>query len=78
MKQISSIEQREARIHHIHDNQSPYGAVINEEVASSPEAHFHIGKSQNNPVNIPLYLQMHLGDPATKVSAIDSLNATQC
>ncbi|KAG2100219.1 uncharacterized protein F5147DRAFT_777132 [Suillus discolor] len=25
-----------------------------------------VGKSQNNPVNIPLFLQMHLGDPATK------------
>ncbi|KAG2045967.1 hypothetical protein BDR06DRAFT_1040545 [Suillus hirtellus] len=66
VKQISSIERREARIHHIRDNQSPHGAVIDKEVALSPEARFHIGKSQNDPINIPLFLQMHLGDPATK------------
>ncbi|KAG2059465.1 hypothetical protein BDR06DRAFT_979974 [Suillus hirtellus] len=57
VKQISSIERCEAHIHHICDNHK---------VASSPEARFHIGKSQNNPINILLFLQMHLSDPATK------------
>ncbi|KAG2053095.1 hypothetical protein BDR06DRAFT_997279 [Suillus hirtellus] len=46
--------------------QSPHGAVIDEEVTTSPEAHFHAGKSQNNPENIPLFHQRHLGNPAIK------------
>ncbi|KIK32395.1 hypothetical protein CY34DRAFT_101573 [Suillus luteus UH-Slu-Lm8-n1] len=66
VKQITSIERREARIHRIRDRQSPHGTVIDEEVATSPEARFHVGKSQNYPENIPLFLQRHLGDPAIK------------
>jgi len=69
VKQITSIERREARIHRIRDKQSPHGAVIEEEVATSPEAHFHVGKSQNHPEHIPLFLQRHLGDPAVRVRA---------
>jgi hypothetical protein len=41
---------------------------MEEEVATSPEAHFHVGKSQNSPQNIPLFLQRHARDPAIKVS----------
>jgi hypothetical protein len=67
VKQITSIERREARIHHIRDKQLPRSVVIEEEVATSPEAHFHIGKSQNYPENIPLFLQRYLGDPAVRV-----------
>ncbi|KAG2152643.1 uncharacterized protein EDB93DRAFT_1249151 [Suillus bovinus] len=66
VKQITSIERRKARIHRICDRQSPHGTVIDEEVTTSPEVRFHIGKSQNNPENIPLFLQRHLGDPAIK------------
>ncbi|KAJ8592017.1 hypothetical protein M405DRAFT_734033, partial [Rhizopogon salebrosus TDB-379] len=66
VKQIASIERREARIHRIRDKQWPPGAMIEEEVATSPEAHFHVGKSQNYPENIPLFLQRHLGDPAVR------------
>ncbi|KAG2114229.1 uncharacterized protein F5147DRAFT_770226 [Suillus discolor] len=47
--------------------QLPHGAVNKEEeVATSPEARFHVGKSQNFPKNIPLFLQRHSGDPAVK------------
>jgi hypothetical protein len=38
------------------------GAAIEEEVPTSPEAHFHVGISQNYSENIPLFLQRHNGD----------------
>ncbi|KAG2741806.1 hypothetical protein P692DRAFT_201726163 [Suillus brevipes Sb2] len=66
VKQITSIERREARIHRIRDKQSPHNMVIDEDVATSPEARFHVGKSQNYPENIPLFIQRHLCDPAVK------------
>ncbi|OJA16065.1 hypothetical protein AZE42_08302 [Rhizopogon vesiculosus] len=66
VKQIASIEWREAHIHCIRDKQWSPGAAIKEEVATSPKAHFHIGKSQNYPENIPLFLQRHLGDPVVR------------
>ncbi|KAG2057433.1 hypothetical protein BDR06DRAFT_969243 [Suillus hirtellus] len=67
VEQITKIEWREAHILSIRDNQLPQGAVIQEEeVATSPEAHFHVGKSQNYPENILLFLRRHVGDPAVK------------
>ncbi|KAG0693482.1 hypothetical protein DFH29DRAFT_1007258 [Suillus ampliporus] len=64
---MTSIERCEACICRIHDKQSSYGAVNEEEeVATSPEARFHVGKSQNYPENILLFLQRHSGDPAVK------------
>ncbi|KAG0694659.1 hypothetical protein DFH29DRAFT_1006136 [Suillus ampliporus] len=65
VKQITRIERREACIHGIHDKQFLHRAV-DEEVATSPEAHFHVGKSQNYPKNILLFIQRHSGDPAVK------------
>lgn len=69
MEQIASIERREARILSIRYKQLLQGAAAEEEVATSPEAHFHVGKSQNFPEHIPLFLKRHAGDPAIKVSA---------
>ncbi|KAG1865192.1 hypothetical protein C8R48DRAFT_601365, partial [Suillus tomentosus] len=66
VEQITRIERRQARIHHIRDEQAPHSVANEEEVATSPEAHFHIGKSQNYPENITLFLQRNLGDPAVK------------
>ncbi|KAG2056121.1 hypothetical protein BDR06DRAFT_981565 [Suillus hirtellus] len=63
---ITHIEQRQACIHHICNEQAPHCVANEEEVATSPEAHFHIGKSQNYPKNITLFLQRNLGDPAVK------------
>ena len=39
-------------------------------VALSEESytHYHVGKSQNEPVTLPLFLQKNVGDPAMKVS----------
>jgi hypothetical protein len=72
LKQIARIERREACILSICANlkQLPQGTVeMEEEVATSPEAHFHVSKSQNYPQNIPLFLQRHTRDLAIKVSA---------
>ncbi|KIK37340.1 hypothetical protein CY34DRAFT_15768 [Suillus luteus UH-Slu-Lm8-n1] len=63
----------QARIHHIRDELSPH-SVSDEEIATSPEAHFHVGKSQNNPENILLFVQRNLEDPAV----IDFLPKLQC
>jgi len=44
-----------------------------EEVEASPDAHHVIGKSQNYPVNIPLFLRESPGDPAVKVKTSNAL-----
>jgi len=78
VKQMASIERREARILSIRDKELLQGAAVEEEVATSPEAHFHVGKSQNFPENIPLFLKWHAGDPAIKVSASSWLLWLEC
>ena len=66
MKQMASIECCEARIHHIQDLNDPplLGTNVEERVATTPDAHFHIGKSQNFPENIPMFLCKHPDNPA--------------
>lgn len=39
-------------------------------VSRSPEAHHHIGKSQDRHSHIGTFLQAHLADPAVKVIAV--------
>ena len=43
------------------------GIPLNEEVTVTPDTHHAIGKSQNFPEKIPLFLQKHAGDPSIKV-----------
>ena len=66
---MAGIERCEARIRHIQDmdNPSPLGTDVEEGVAVTPDVHFHIGKSQNFPENIPMFLRKHSDDPATIV-----------
>jgi len=66
---MAGIERCEVRIHHIRNSNipSPLGS-IEEEVAITPDAHFHIGKSQNSPENVMMFLRKHSEDPAIKVS----------
>jgi hypothetical protein len=61
---MTKIERREARIRRIRQR---LGKSTNEEVAISPDVHHIIGKTQNHPENITLFLQKHIGDPAVKV-----------
>ena len=49
---------------------SPLGTNIEEEVTITPDAHFHIGKSQNSPENVMMFLCKHSEDPAIKVSQL--------
>jgi hypothetical protein len=44
------------------------GNSLDESVATIPEAHHCIGKSQNHPEHMPLFLQSHARDPAIKVT----------
>ena len=67
---MAGIERCEARIRHIRNlnNPSPLGTNVEEGVATTSDAHFHIGKSQNFPENIMMFLCKHSKDPAVKVS----------
>ena len=67
---MAGIERCEARIRYIRNlnNPSPLGTSVDERVATTPDAHFHIGKSQNSPENVMMFLHKHSEDPAIKVS----------
>jgi hypothetical protein len=68
-KQLTQIERRQARLRHLRARHQKAGTPPREEVAATPDMHHVIGKSQNYPENIPLFLQKHAGDPAIKVEA---------
>jgi hypothetical protein len=50
--------------------------MLNEEVDVKPEIHHVIGKTQNYPENITLFLQKNAGDPAIKVLSFLISNST--
>jgi hypothetical protein len=66
-KQITQIERRQARLRRIREGHRRSGKPQDEQVVGSPEAHHHIGKSQNNPEHITHFLRKNAGDPAVKV-----------
>jgi hypothetical protein len=72
IKQLTKIERRRARLRRIRARHQTAGKLRDEEVPITPEAHHTIGKSQNYPENIPLFLQKYVGDPAVKVKVIFS------
>lgn len=60
---MTRIERRQNRIRRIcAQHQTDEAAHPN-----PPKVHHFIGKSQNHPENIPLFLQKHARDPAVKV-----------
>jgi hypothetical protein len=63
---LTHIERRQARLRAIRARHRNAG-IPNEEVEVKPEAHHIIGKSQNFPDNVSLFLKKFAGDPATKV-----------
>lgn len=67
VKQLAQIERRQARLRRIHARRSQPGKPPCEEVPTTPEARYVIGKTQNQPENISLFLQKYAGDPAVKV-----------
>ena len=70
MKQMAGIEHCEVQIRHIRNSNIPLplGTTIEEGVAITPDAHFHISKSQNSLENIVMFLHKHSEDLAIKVS----------
>jgi hypothetical protein len=64
IKQLTQIERRQARIRRI---KQKCRQNRNERVANTPEAHHHIGRSENQFEHIGTFLNAHAGDPAVKV-----------
>jgi hypothetical protein len=65
---MTQIERRQTRIRRIHERYRNAGKTAHEEVPNTPEVHHVIGKSQNHPEIIPLFLRKYAGDPAVKVT----------
>jgi hypothetical protein len=64
---MTQIERRQARLRRIRARYRKAGKVLDEDVATSTEAHHVIGVSQNFPENIPVFLEKNRKDPAVKV-----------
>jgi hypothetical protein len=67
VKQLVQIERREARIRRAREQLDRSNNVQPEVVLSNLEVPYNMGKSQNHPVSITQFLQVHEGDPAIKV-----------
>jgi hypothetical protein len=75
LKQLTQIERRQARIRRIRSQLNSgkcSGLSDDSEFAPSPAARYQIGKSQNESVILPAFLQMHSRDPAVKVCKFSS------
>jgi hypothetical protein len=65
---MAQIERRQSRIRRIRERNRIADLAEDEpDLISTPDVHHSIGKSQNNPRNVPLFLQRNAGDPAVKV-----------
>jgi hypothetical protein len=74
-KQLTQIERRQARVRQIRSRLNAGKASRYNEVeyASSSMPQYCIGKSQNQPVILSIFLQENRGDPAVKVSNVSGL-----
>ena len=66
VKQLAQIEHRQARIHHICPTRSA-NPHSDEECPAEPKDHHAIGKTENFPEHLGLFIQRHSGDPAVEV-----------
>jgi hypothetical protein len=66
---MAQIERRQTRIRRIREQYRKAGKITHEEVPTLPDSHHVIGKSQNHPEHISLFLQKYSGDPAVQVLA---------
>jgi hypothetical protein len=69
VKQLARIERRQARIRRIR-LQQPASPSLDEECSATPEAHHIIGKTENFPEHLSLFVQKHSGDPAVEVCVL--------
>jgi len=66
-KQLAQIEHRQAWIHCIQEKLNPTRIKeIFEQGLDGALKHYHIGKTENHPQHISLFLEAHAGDPATE------------
>jgi hypothetical protein len=68
---MTQIERRQARIRRLKHKLGSAG-VQAEDIATSPDAHYHIGSSQKHSQHIPGFLHAHKGDPAIQVCALNT------
>lgn len=68
VKQMTQIERRQTRIRRIREKLAHTEYARDEDASTSPGAHHHIGKSQNNPEHFGRFLERNSGDPAIKVA----------
>jgi hypothetical protein len=66
---MTQIERRQARIRRIKHKLTQKRAQA-EDVATTPDAHHHIGSSQKRHEHIPTFLRAHEEDPAILVSVV--------
>lgn len=63
---MTQIERRQARIRELNTNGKSKKAA-EAEASMSPDARYHIGKTQNEPEHLISFVQKNAGDPAFKV-----------
>lgn len=64
---MTQIERRQAHIRRIRAKSFPRTKEVRENVATDPEVHHNIGKSENYPEHVGTFVQRNTGDPAVKV-----------
>ena len=72
VRQMTQIERRQARVRRIRARNFKVNKPETENVPRDPDTHHHIGKSQNEPEHVSLFVQKYEGDPAVKVRAVDN------
>ena len=71
IKQLTKIERRQTRIRRIRErlkSGSSSGPPLCEDVPVSLESHHVIGRTQNLPVDLGVFVRDYIDDPAVKVS----------
>jgi hypothetical protein len=64
---MAQMERRQARIRRIRARNFRVDNPEADKIATSPDVHHHIGKSQNQHEHVGLFVQKHSGDPAVQV-----------
>ena len=65
--QLALIEQQQTHTHHIRSKLAGFQAGPKESLPENPEDHHHIGRTQNFPEDLLLFVRKNSDDPLTKV-----------
>ena len=69
---MTQIECCQARICRVHARNFTANKPETDNVARDSDVHHHIGKSQNEPEHVGLFVQKYESDPAVKVRAVNN------